>query len=373
MISVRFATPSDQDRLVDFIGAHWSSTHIFTQRPDVFAWQHEQSDGRLNMVFAEESREAPDADVLGQAAPEPPIVLAVLGFIPMGRFDAELGDRDLMLAIWKVRETGVPPGVGLRLLKFLRRELDPRMIAAIGTSQIVRPIYEVLGYTVGALRQAALFNPDPARTLTVSSGFPAGGAQRDRSTPQSASVSLVALDHAASNEMVSAIDRIGGAGIPSKSWVYITERYLRHPWYRYEVCLVEVDREAEAVVVWRRVEVGNTSVLRIVDVIGPTGWFRNARPAFERVVADAAAEYIDLVHLGVDLDDLRKGGFVEASEHPGSVLPNYFSPFEQRNVEIELAYKVLAPDEADVPVRLFRADSDQDRPNNMSELNSPRR
>lgn len=371
MISVRFATPSDQDRLVDFIGAHWSSTHIFTQRPDVFAWQHEQSDGRLNMVFAEESREAPDADVPGQAMSEPPSILAVLGFIPMGRFDAELGDRDVMLAIWKVRETGVPPGVGLRLLKFLRRELDPRLIAAIGTSQIVRPIYEVLGYEVGALRQAALFNPDPTRTLAVASGFPVGGAKGDVPTPspRSASVSLLALDEAAPKNTVAAIDRIAGAGTPSKSWEYLAERYLRHPWYRYEVRLVEVDGEAEAVVVWRRVEVGDTSVLRIVDVIGPTGWFRDAQPAFERIVGDADAEYIDLVHLGVDLDDLRAGGFIEASEHPGSVLPNYFSPFEQCNVEIELAYRVFTTDD-DAPVRLFRADSDQDRPNLAADLGS---
>jgi hypothetical protein len=47
------------------------------------------------------------------------------------------------------------------------------------------------------------------------------------------------------------------------------------------------------------------------------------------------------------------------------VLPNYFSPFERRNVEIEFAYKVT---DDTTPVRLFRADSDQDRPNRIEEL-----
>ena len=49
------------------------------------------------------------------------------------------------------------------------------------------------------------------------------------------------------------------------------------------------------------------------------------------------------------------------------VLPNYFSPFERRNVEIELAVRVFDP-EWEGPLRLFRADSDQDRPNLVGEI-----
>jgi hypothetical protein len=39
------------------------------------------------------------------------------------------------------------------------------------------------------------------------------------------------------------------------------------------------------------------------------------------------------------------------------IIPNYFEPFEQKNVKIELAYK------ADFPYVAFKGDSDQDRPN----------
>ena len=52
----------------------------------MFAWQHLQTNSRLNMVLAE--RVDDDATA----------VLGVLGFIPMGRYSPDLGDRDVLLA-----------------------------------------------------------------------------------------------------------------------------------------------------------------------------------------------------------------------------------------------------------------------------------
>ena len=40
------------------------------------------------------------------------------------------------------------------------------------------------------------------------------------------------------------------------------------------------------------------------------------------------------------------------------IIPNYFEPFEQRNVRIEVAYKTKNNNYV-----AFKADSDQDRPN----------
>lgn len=359
MIRTRFAEPADQDRLIAFVGEHWSATHIFTQRPDVFRWQHEQADGRLNMVLAEQVDDETEA-----MSSE---VVAVLGFIPMGRFDAALGDRDITLAIWKVREADAPPGIGLRLLKFLQRELQPRLVAAIGISSMVRAIYEVLGYQVGVMRQAALFNPAHATALSVAQGFPPSVADPAATSSISAgAVNLVEVDDQTAGERLAGIEQIASSSTPSKSWDYLRARYLQHPWYGYEMRLVEVDGEPRAVIVWRQVAVGEATVLRLVDVVGPTDWFRRARPVLSQVLADADAEYIDLVHFGADTDALRAAGFVEASDHEGAVLPNYFSPFEQRNIEIGFAYKVFEGD--DDGLRLYRADSDQDRPNLTSDL-----
>lgn len=353
MIRVRIADALDQPRLIAFIRDHWSSTHIFTQRPDVFAWQYLQSDGRLNMVIAEDDT-PPDTPVLG-----------VLGFIPLGRFAPTLGDRDLMLAIWKVREQGAPPGLGLRLLKFLQAELSPRLIAAIGTSKMVRPIYEVLGYEVGELRHSALFHPGRREALRVARGVPASAFEPAVQVPARA-LELVPIDESASTRLRDAVDRVARVTPPTKSWDYLVQRYLRHPWYRYETHAVRCESEVVAVVVWRAVEAAGARVLRIVDIVGDTAWLGDARFALQQAVVARDAEYVDLVQWGVDESALEGGGFVGTSTHPELVLPNYFSPFEPRNVEIELAFKLV--DGSGSPVQLYRADSDQDRPNLPSEL-----
>lgn len=353
VIEVGFARREDRDRLVEFIRDHWSSTHVFVQRPDVFDWQYLQADGRLNMVMAA-STDAPGRPVLG-----------VLGFIPMGRFDPALGDRDVTLAIWKVRDDGSPPGLGLRLLKYLQAQLRPRLIAAIGTSQMVRPIYEVLGYRVGSLHQAAIFNPDRRETLFIADQVPAAAFEPASRIPSS-TLELVDVDRSVGAEDRARIDRVAAAATPSKSWDYIVERFVDHPWYRYEVKAVRHRGQLTSVVVWRVVEAEGSRVLRIVDVIGDPGWLADARFALQRRVAEIDAEYVDVTQSGIDPDALHAAGFVSTREHPDLVLPNHFAPFERRRVDIEIAHKVL--DGSDAAVRLFRADSDQDRPNQVSQL-----
>lgn len=364
MIRVRIADESDQASLIEFIGDHWSSTHVFTAAPDLFRWQHCDGSGRLNMVLAERIVDgAPGSDAPESSGPDrdgETSILGILGFIPTGRFDPALGDRDVALAIWKVRD-GAPPGLGLRLLKYLRAELSCRFIAAIGTSDIVRPIYQVLGYEVGTLHQSAVFGT--GGSAVVADGVPAHAFER--AAPAGRRIELRPLDSEIDRALAAEFDAIGSRHLPEKTWTYVVERYHRHPWFRYEVRSVDVDGAPEAIVVWRRVVGPGADVLRIVDVIGPTGWLRHAHEALQHEVDRVGAEYIDLMQIGIPIADLRAGGFISAGDHEGLVIPNYFSPFERRNMSIELAYRAFDDDR---PVVLYRADSDQDRPNRIGDL-----
>jgi hypothetical protein len=276
------------------------------------------------------------------------VVLGVLGFIPMGRHDAGLGDGDVLLALWKVREDGVPPGVGLRLLKFIQSQLQPRMIGAIGISDMVGPIYRALGYTLGKLMQAAIFNP--GMTPRVAQGVPhidvahnAGGYLLDAMTQTDVEV-------------------LAGTGTPGKSWAYVQDRYLDHPYYDYTLQTVRHGADAVAVVIWRAVQCNGATLLRIVDIIGDTAWLAHGAALLQPVVQAAGAEYIDLMQYGTDDAVLQAGGWVSADWVEGLVLPNYFAPFVAANVTIKLAFKQFS---GDGPVRLYRADSDQDRPNQV--------
>jgi hypothetical protein len=351
VIRIRIGTATDHDRLVDFIRTHWSATHIFTHCPDVFAWQHLQADGRLNMVIAEQVGDE-SADVLG-----------VLGFIPMGRFSRVLGDRDVFLAIWKVDEMAAPPGLGLRLLKFIQSELKPRMIAAIGTSEMVRPIYKVLRYEEGVLHQSAIFHPSRHGKLRVAQNVPASAFVRPNGDDTGLEFHPITIDADAATR--EAVDHLAANRTPTKDWTYVVERYLSHPWFVYHIRLVVTDGSPAGVVIWRTVTAEDTTVLRIVDAIGDPSWFERAGLALRAEVVAADAEYIDLMQWGIESARLARAGFVSLEDHPEMIIPNYFSPFERRNVTIWLALRVF--DDTANPAVLFRADSDQDRPNQVFE------
>lgn len=347
-LSVRFAVLEDSPALIEFVRDHWSENHIFVRNSEVFSWQYAQEDGRLNMVLAEQENE----DGVK-------IILGVLGFIPLGRFDPALGDGDVLLALWKVRDDIAPPGLGLRFLKLIQARLQPKVIGAIGISDMVKPIYRALGYTVDQLSQWALFNLEFKGRCAI-----AGNVPDDAFEPSgvaSSSLGLVPVDGPDSEEMAGAIDTIASLQSPKKSWAYVLARYIEHPWYDYSLRVVERGGRPVALVVWRMVECNGSRILRIVDIIGDTGWLSDSAQLLRAELASANAEYIDIMQTGTPGEVLARGGFVGPERYPDLILPNYFSPFEARNIHIHLAYRAFRPDAA--PLRLYRADSDQDRPN----------
>ena len=68
-------------------------------------------------------------------------------------------------------------------------------------------------------------------------------------------------------------------------------------------------------------------------------------------------EYLDFYNLGIEKKLLQKAGFQKNKFSNKIVIPNYFEPFEKRNVNIQC---VTWPKKTEIPV--FKGDGDQDRP-----------
>lgn len=357
-IEIRFASLGDERRISDFLRDHWRADHIFVTNPEVMRWQHASSEGAgkdFTFVIADRLEDG--------NAPE---MLAVLGFIPFTRFDDKADWTELALAIWKVRDDAGAPGLGLQLLRTIERTLSPALICAIGTSQIVKPIYKALRYKVDALSHVALFLEEEAAPSTIALNVPA--AARQPLVDDSATVLIPVVGESLPPAFTeSDIDAMAAAGLPRKSWSYVLNRYVRHPWSRYEIRAAVTDGKLRALFVWRRVPALGGSILRIVDIIGDSSALASCGAALRREVQMAGCEYIDLMHFGVAKEDIAAAGFVGPEDYQDLILPNYFEPFEQRNVRIEIAYRV-DPAFADRVPCLFRADSDQDRPNQPGAL-----
>lgn len=352
-ISIRFATLADEPALLRFLEEHWRKNHIFIKHPELMRWQHaitRDPAGRLTFLLAERKSESASPELLG-----------ILGFIPFHHFHGNREWSDLSLAIWKVRDDAGTPGLGIQMLKALQSAYKPAMIAAIGISGMVKPMYQAMGYRLGHLAQAALFPEDDPACKTTDLNVPMIARQSLTPDPE-VRLEPVALGHESEGDVSAEIDALAAAQVPRKSWAYLVARYHDHPSYRYTLRAVTIRGQLEAVLVWRSVAAPFGTILRIVDLVGAPESLARCGTLLRDELRVADACYIDLMAWGVDMAVLSRGGFVSLDDYPDLVLPNYFSPYEARNIRIDLAVKTIRSIE-DLPLRLYRADSDQDRPN----------
>ncbi len=340
----------DRADLVAFIDEQWKRGHILSVSPQLMDWQHQDAarDG-LNFVIARH-RESGRLD-------------GALGFIPTSQFDPALaGEGDIWLCIWKVRVDADEPGLGMSLFWFLQRLLQPRSIAGIGMPEGFEKLYRYLGFRVGQLDHYYFVN-ETKREFVILGNVRAPFEHvprevRDRESPER-EVRLEICTEGRFSALTTGCSDFGDAACyPRKSVTYLRKRYFEHPIYRYAVYAVIRGGGAKGFLVFRECALGGASALRLVDVQLPLGELTGLSSELQRVVQERGAEYCDFYVHGIPEEVVTRVGFVRRTCDSDVIVPNYFEPFEQRNVE--LRYACLTSKQGAFVI--CKGDSDQDRP-----------
>ena len=108
------------------------------------------------------------------------------------------------------------------------------------------------------------------------------------------------------------------------------------------------------VLVFRIVEHLSSKALRLVDCIGDYNDLCHVTYCIDTFMNDIEAEYVDLYESGINPDVLKKAGWRKVCES-SNIIPNYFSPYEKRNIRIHYA-------STSQNAVYFKGDGDQDRP-----------
>ncbi len=330
--------------LVKYIDEYWAKNHVLVTSRELLDWQHKNvNTGNYNFVMARHNK---SGEICG-----------VLGFIPTSHFsDALESEKEVWLAIWKVNEGPKYIGLGLGLLNFLKREFAIKNICSIGISQIVFPMYETLGFTVGKMNQVALVNntlPEyqiakVPEQLTFS---------RCQKNDQYKVVDI------AKEQVVSVLSEDGLYQHKSqKDGQYFVTRFLKHPKFEYRFLGVYNRDKLESFLVVRLVVHNQSSALRVVDIQGDlTSIGRVTAHLYELLVTEGH-EYLDIMQYGMDEGSLFDAGFVPVDTDGELIIPDYFQPFVQKNIPIHFARQ---SQEDELSFVLFKGDADQDRPNIM--------
>lgn len=315
----------------DFIESFWKRNHSLAKSTALLDFQHyNANDGLYNYYCAEERK----------------CIWGILGYIPTSQFDKTLFDeKDVWGAMWKIREDCPIHGMGLELMDCLLEGYNS--FGAIGISNIARKIYRLYGMKIDVLKQYYIANPSITQFVICK-----GLINKRISACSNKEWSLKVL------YSLSNIKDISCSYRPRKTITYLKNRYEFHPIYKYFFWGIYKGDNIVSLWVLRRISIGNNSVFRIVDMLGDIEDIPNIAHLIQSELQNECVEYVDCLNYGIQSSDFETIGFIQHNlDSQNAIVPNYFEPFEQRNVKIELAYK------SDYKYVAFKGDSDQDRPN----------
>lgn len=328
---------------MDFIAAHWSAEHVLANQRELLLWQHARSDEFLNFVIARSERG----------------IEGVLGFVSSNcSGDREDSGRVLWLALWKIREDCRKPMLGLLLFRYLARNESFDGLGCLGFNETTQKLLAGMGYTIGTLEHYYLPNRE-AGTRVLLGGTVDYGQQERANVMGEATLFKSVSAQDIEGVCKALLAATNGDFLPRRGVDWYLGRYLKHPVYRYHIMGLFAGADIVAMLVFRQVAARGGLALRIVDFVGDESALGHSSEAFQALLDEYRAEYVDFLNSGLNDEYLRACGFRVRRDGDGVVVPQYFEPFVPENRDIQYAFK----SSLDLPWRIFKGDGDQDRPN----------
>ena len=326
--TIRFATVDDIDKIMIFIKAHWKSTHILANDRSFFEYEFLHGQEVTFVLLVDEKTNK---------------IEGTLGYIPYSKNDL----RDMFTVVWKVlNSTDVFRGVAL--MNYLVDHGKCRNIYSSGINPNTRSIYKYMGYKVTYLQHYY--------RLTERSNYKIAKIKHINILPvETTEYNLQEVYDFI--EMEQKIELWKSEAYPYKDAVYIEKRYFRHPIYQYRIFSIQRGKNTVGTyLIMREIEINGTKIIRVVDVLGEKAYIQYIGASINALLEKEQFEYIDFYQYGIEEENMNKAGFVLREKHDVNIIPNYFEPFLQENVEIGIFFeKELCP-------YIFKADGDQDRP-----------
>lgn len=332
---IRFAKKQDIPAIMKFIEQYWASGHILARDREIFEFQYVYGDEVCFVL--NENQETGEIE-------------SVLGYIPYGTD----GERDIFTAIWKVnKNAGFMQGT--ELICYLEKYGRCRNLYCVGLAAQAVSIMKYLRKKIADFEHYYRLNPAVsgykiAEIHTIPKQKETAGASADMA-------SQAVFERVSEFERVEAMLQNGkDERFPYKTPAFVKRRYFEHPEYIYDKWHICMEGK-EALLICRIQEAAGSRVYRVIDCLGDVSCIAGCASLFEKILGENDYEYIDCIVCGIEEAIMSAAGFTRKSEEDGNIIPNYFEPFEKRNITIHN----FMP--RNVDAIMFKGDGDQDRPN----------
>ncbi|MBQ8982348.1 MAG: hypothetical protein IJ079_02070 [Lachnospiraceae bacterium] len=330
MITIRRAVYEDIPRIMEFIDIYWKKDHILARDRKLFEWQHVRN-GEVFYILGEDIE---DGQIYGS-----------VGYIPMSYDLSNRYISTVMVCTKKNREfsnlsfeldnycenmPGVQDVIGIGFEKRYAKALQILTPDCMGELQQYYRLRDLDKYYVAKIENKIIIPANEQGSYITSSCIHEIFEWLDRDSLQNR--------------------------VPYESEEYLKHRYEEHPYYQYEVLRIG-NEQYKGAVIGRFIAVNGHIVFRIVDYLGDDQALCGFGTAIDRFMEDHNCEYTDIYCHGISGEIMSKAGFTLRKRDDTNIIPNYFEPYELKNVDLDFHsfHKSSA--------HIYRGMSDQDRPN----------
>lgn len=328
MAQLRKATLHDIDNIMAFIDEHWKKDYILGMDREFFSWQFVRNE-EVHFLLAEEN------DTL----------VGIQGYIPYNFSD----NPDIAGSILKVLKTK-NPCLGLEIVDRLCEFTNQRYVSSPGMSTRSVKLERLKGNEIPKMNHNYFLNPriKEFKIARIEEKVDLSYKKLKRYTYELISI----WDDFVCDFNQKMLDGY----VPRKDLEYLKWRYFEHPVFKYDVIALCENEKRIAYFIVREIEINNRKMAKIVDYLGDNNVLENVGECLSQFIQEKEYEYLDFYNYGIDQNMLRKAGFQIVEKEDRNIIPNYFEPFVQENIEI-----YFSKPNAD-NFRLFIGDGDQDRP-----------
>ena len=345
---------SELAEIQKFLNTYWKKGHILSKNKEVMDFYYLNKDKKqynFEMYRNDRTNE----------------IVAINGFTTNQTFDKNIPKLYTWGAIWKCRED-VAPGLGLALHEdYLFNR--PKNCGCFGVSvnPNVKLFHELFNDYVGYLNHYYFLNKkikkfSIAKIPKYSLNEPSYAKVPDKNfkfseIKNSSEFNILAQQQKELKCFYQA---------PLKSITFIKNKYEKNPFYKYHTFKISDKNEQPlGLLVIKAIKIKNACCLRIVDYLGTEEIFGELALFLQQLLERFNAEYIDIYNYGIGEKLLQKSGMLKLNHDQDEIIiPNYFEPFERRNIPI-LATAIT--NDKSERIAIFKGDADQERPNIIEE------
>lgn len=331
LYEIRLATVADIDSIMSFISENWNSQHLLAMNRDFFEFEFREGETVNFIVAIDKNKQS---------------IEGIYGFL---RASHDREHMDVWGSFLKTRSNNVPL-LGVEMIKRRTDIIGCRNDIGVGANPLTTiPIMKLLKRFTAKM--------DHYYILSNITDFKIAQVQKRPVIKRVSSLdySVCVLNNIDEVQRVFDVTQYKDKS-PYKDYWYINHRFFAHPIYNYTIYGIEKEGQCEALIVLRMQEYEDRIAVRFVDYIGNEEMLAGTFKFWQKLLCNERYEYVDFYCCGISRMIVEQAGFTLLNKDDLNIIPNYFNPFERKNIDIWV--QSTAED-----TRFTKADGDQDRPN----------